>query len=382
MKHLIFDSVGGASGNMILGVLAGLGADLENIECVLRQAMPDEDFEIRQKDHLSWGMTGKQLEVKIRKDSLEERGLHTIRHIIETAEMPERAKILAEKTFLRLAEAEAKIHGKSPEHIHFHEVGAVDSIVDILGSCMALVQLGIDRVSFGPLPEGTGTFQCRHGIYPLPAPATLELLQGCEIVKTEEPFEMVTPTGAALLTTWGSQEKISGRVLRSSAAFGTRELKGRPNVLRGTLLDACAADGMDSCVLLETNLDDISPEILGAACDTLRENGALDVWTVSAQMKKNRSGFVLSVLIREEDRMRMAELLFRVTGTFGIRVRRVERMILEREFITKHTVYGNVRIKQGKLNGEIITAKPELEECRTLAAANNIPLPEFIRQLR
>ena len=381
MRHIAFDSVGGASGDMLFGALVGLGADAGKIESVLREAMPGEDFRIHVGTKSGYGMSGVKLDVEILRDSADERGLHAIEHIIDSAAMEPRAKELARTAFHRLAEAEGKVHGKSAHHVHFHEVGAVDSIVDILGSCMALVELGVDSISFGVLPEGRGTFQCRHGIYPIPAPATLELLSGCRIERTDEPFEMVTPTGAVLLTTWKRDEEFTGTVIASSVAFGTRELKARPNVLRATLLESGSASS-DTCTLFETNLDDLSPELLSHACEKLMAQGALDVWVVPAVMKKSRPGHVLSVLVRNEDAKRFPELIFSETGTFGIRIRKVERAVLERTVESCVTEFGEIRFKSGFYNGKIVSFKPEYEDCKAAAERHGISLNELYRRLK
>lgn len=381
MRHIAFDSVGGASGDMLFGALVGLGADAGRIEEVLRRAMPEEEFRIHTGTKSGYGMSGVKLDVEILRDSVDERGLHAIEHIIDSADMAPRAKELARTTFRRLAEAEGKVHGKSAHHVHFHEVGAVDSIVDILGSCMALVELGVDSISFGVLPEGRGTFQCRHGIYPIPAPATLELLAGCRIERTDEPFEMITPTGAALLTTWKRDESFSGTVKGSSVAFGTRELKARPNILRATLLES-GSNTADSCTLLETNLDDLSPELLSNACEKLMAQGALDVWVVPAVMKKSRPGHLLNVLVKNGDAKRFSALIFAETGTFGIRIRKVERAILERTVESCVTEFGEIRFKTGFYDGKIVSFKPEYEDCKAAAERYGISLNELYRRLK
>lgn len=389
MKELRFDSVGGAAGNMILGVLAGLGADLKPIGAILNEAIPGDSFAFQVQEVSDYGITGVHLEVEISESSGKERGLHEIQGIIESARMTPRAKSLARSVFERLAHAESHVHHCHTHQIHFHEVGAVDSIVDILGSCMAFDQLGIDRISFGVLPEGRGTFQCRHGIYPIPAPATLRLLQGIRVEQTDEPFEMITPTGAALLTTLpGGQNDSSaaGAVLTSACSFGTRKLKGRPNLLRGTLLalDQASLNAIESDIVvqLETNLDDVSGEIVGALVQDLLDAGALDVWTLPIQMKKQRPGVMLCALVRQADSQSMSTLIFRGCGTFGIRVRPVSRMMLERSEETIDTCYGSIRVKSGFLGGTLVTRKPEYEDCRSRAVEHGVSLSEVRKEVR
>lgn len=381
MKYLRFDSVGGAAGDMILASLAGLGADLKTIEKVLNEAIPEDEFVIETTPFSASGLNGLKLQVKITKSSGIERGLHEIGHIIDRAEMPARAKELAHKVFENLAEAEAQVHGCHTHHIHFHEVGAVDSIVDILGSCFALVQLGIDSITFGVLPEGTGTFRCRHGVYPIPAPATLRLLKGIRIQQTDEPFEMITPTGAALLTSFpGGQDRIfSGRVLAFSAAFGSRELTGRPNLLRATLLESAASSDWkeEVCCELETNLDDVTPELAGALSSKLFDLGALDVWLIPCTMKKQRSAFCLHIICKQENTDELCSLVFRESGTLGIRVNEKTRRILERDVVTAELSPGvQIRVKRAWMGGQVISAKPEYEDCLKVSRELDVPFAE------
>ena len=381
MKFIRFDSVGGAAGDMILAALAGLGADLKTIESVLRAAIPEDEFSIETSPFAASGLNGLKLNVNITKSSGIERGLHEIEHIIDRAQMPPRAKELAHKVFHRLAEAEAHIHGCHAHHIHFHEVGAVDSIVDILGSCFALVQLGVDSVTFGVLPEGTGTFHCRHGVYPIPAPATLRLLEGVQIQQTEEPFEMITPTGAALLTSFpgGQNLSLSGKVLASSSSFGSRVLKGRPNVLRATLLESgdSAAGKEELCCELETNLDDVTPELTGALSAKLFDLGALDVWLIPCTMKKQRSAVCLHVLCKPETSDALCRLIFRESGTLGIRVNEKKRRILEREIVVAELSPGvQVRVKRAWMDGQVVSEKPEYEDCLKVSRELDVPYAE------
>ena len=381
MKQIRFDSVGGAAGDMILAAMAGLGADLKLMERGLNDAIPEDEFVMETMPFSDYGMNGMKLDVKITKSSGIERGLEEIGKIIDRTPMPEKAKKLAHGVFHRLAHAEAEVHGCHAHHVHFHEVGAVDSIVDILGSCWAFEMLGADSISFGVLPEGTGTFRCRHGIYPIPAPATLRLLKDIEIKQTDEPFEMITPTGAALLTTLpGGQNKgVSGKIVSSALSFGSRKLNGRPNVLRATLVESAesGAWATEPCIELETNLDDVTPEAAGALSAKLFEGGARDVWMIPAVMKKQRPGYVLHVLCFESDLDRFSELVFRETGTLGVRVNRTERRILERDMVVVNLPCGaEVRVKRAFLDGRTISAKPEYEDCRKVSDEYGIPYRE------
>jgi len=379
MKSVKFDSVGGASGDMILGCLAALGAPLDKISFALEEALPEESFKISLKPHSSHGLSGFRLEVEVLKDSVHERGLHEIEHVIEKAKLPEAVKALATQVFRALGNAEAKVHGCDAHHIHFHEVGAVDSIVDIVGACYALHLLDVRGISFGPLPEGQGTFKCRHGIYPIPAPATAELLKGVDVRFTDEPFEMVTPTGAALLTSL-PQAKASGKAVSSVFAFGSRKLNGRPNALRATLMEESgeSLEADQPCLLLETNIDDLSPEIAGSLFDRLLSEGALDVWTSPIFMKKQRQGLLLSALCRPDAKAKLERTLFEETGTFGIRCSSLTRSELSRKKSKVETKFGPVSIKTGSLNGEAVSLKPEYEDCLEIAKRLKVPLKEVV----
>jgi uncharacterized protein (TIGR00299 family) protein len=305
------------------------------------------------------------------------RNLDDIEKMINTSKLSPFVRERALNVFRRLAKAEAKAHGVKPSKIHFHEVGAMDSIVDIIGSCLALEQIGAERVAVGPLPLGCGTIKCAHGILPSPAPATVELLKGFAISQTDEPFELVTPTGAALLTTWKNAETApaGAKILRTGYGFGHFKLNLRPNLLRATLLD-CEKPEKNSgqCLVLECNLDDMTPELIGSLFSRLLEEGALDVFITPVQMKKNRPGAMLTILCSPDKRDKMFDLIFRESTTFGVREHDVRRTVLPRHFETVKTPYGNVRVKIGLWKGKEITRAPEYEDCRKLAEKANVPV--------
>lgn len=287
--------------------------------------------------------------------------------------------------FHRIAVAEGKIHGLPAEEVHFHEVGAVDSIVDIVGACVALELLGKPRVLSGSVVEGTGWIQCAHGRFPIPAPATLAILgaRGVAITQCDEPQELVTPTGAALLAQLVERFGPMHGLVAEKIGFGlgTRDNKTRPNVLRailGTTTEAAPAHDWqtDTVAVLETNLDDINPEILGNFVERAMAAGALDVFYTPIQMKKNRPAILLSVLCAEAEADKFTEMILRETSTFGIRRTLAERRKLAREFIEVKTAFGKVQTKIGKLDGKIVHAAPEFEACRRLAEAAKVPLQQ------
>jgi uncharacterized protein (TIGR00299 family) protein len=313
------------------------------------------------------------------------RNFSQIKELISHSSLSSWVKEKAIAVFQRIAVAEGKIHGLPPEQVHFHEVGAVDSIVDIAGVCIGLEMLGKPRVLASPVVEGTGFINCAHGRFPIPAPATLTILgaRGIAISQCEEPQELVTPTGAALLAefveSFGPMRELV--VTRIGFGLGTRDNRTRPNVLRAILGEAAAAGAthdwqMDRIAVLETNLDDINAEILGHFVERALSAGALDVFHTPIQMKKNRPGVLLSVLCAEGDADKFTELMLKETTAFGVRRHTAERRKLKREFMQVKTPHGEVTVKIGKLDGKVVQAAPEFESCRKVAEAAKVPIKE------
>lgn len=385
MNMLRFDSVGGASGNMILGALIDLGVPVEGLKEVLG-TLPFGDFSLVVEPASSHGLHGQRVRVLAddppagppgEQAHAHGRHLSDVEQIIDRGHLPAAVRDQAAAVFRRLAEAEAAVHGTTPERVHFHEVGAIDSIIDVVGCCWALHALDVEAIWIGALPVGQGTHRCAHGVMPLPVPATVELLrERIPMQPTDESCELVTPTGAALLSTWPRADRAEGVVRRSGCGFGTRTLAGRPNLIRATLLEPAiqVPPGTDRCTVLECNLDDTTPEIVGALCEQLMQRGALDVFSTSALMKKQRPGILLTVLCRPEDRDAFVETLFRESTTFGIRCRETERLILDRSESTVTTRYGTIRLKTGTWRGECITVSPELDDCRRAATEHGVPV--------
>ena len=304
-----------------------------------------------------------------------------IRTLIAKSELSDWVKQKSIAVFHRIAVAEGKIHGKPPEQVHFHEVGAVDSIVDIVAACICLELLGKPSVQSARVVEGSGWIDCAHGRFPIPAPATLEILsaRGVPVQQCEESHELVTPTGAALLAelaeNFGPMTGLAPTKI--GYGLGTRDNKTRPNVLRAILCENTSSTHdweIDTVTVLQTNLDDINAEILGRVMKTALKQGALDVFYTPIQMKKNRPGVLLSVLCAETDADRFTELLLRETSAFGVRRYTSERRKLQREFQSINTPHGQVAIKIGKLDGKVIQAAPEYESCKRLADQTGVPL--------
>jgi pyridinium-3,5-bisthiocarboxylic acid mononucleotide nickel chelatase len=308
-----------------------------------------------------------------------------IRELISRSPLSPWVKEKALAVFRRVAEAEGKIHGRKADDVHFHEVGALDSIVDIVGACLALETLGRPRVLAAPVVDGTGWVECAHGRFPVPTPATLEILgaRGVSVTQCEEPHELVTPTGAALLAefaeTFAPMHEL--RPTRIGYGIGSRQNRTRPNVLRAVLGESTGAPGgptpgweTDTVAVCETNLDDVSPEILGHFMERALAAGALDVFHTPIQMKKSRPGVLLSVLCPPEEADRFSELILRNTSAFGVRRHLAERRKLAREFRTVETPFGAVTVKLGLLDGQVVQAAPEFESCRARAESAAVPL--------
>jgi uncharacterized protein (TIGR00299 family) protein len=316
------------------------------------------------------------------------RSFSEIRALIAGSELSDFVKQHATSIFQRIGKAESKIHGASIEEVQFHEVGALDSIVDIVLSCVGFEALEVERIYFSSLVEGQGTFRSSHGDYPLPGPATLEILQGIPIRQANIPFELITPTGAAIVAEFHHAVGVlpEMRPVKIGYGLGTRDLPGRPNVLRAVLghLEASQATPFDALSLaqgnaerivqLETNIDDLSPEILGAVQDRLFQAGALDVFFTPIQMKKSRPATMLSVLCQRSAIEQIQEIIFAETSTFGIRYQEMDRKILDRELVEVETSAGQIQIKIGRSGTRILQVAPEFESCLTAARLSGHPL--------
>ncbi len=374
-----FDSVGGASGDMILSAFLDLGVNVDELISTVKQ-LDIEHFELVPRKVEQNGLHGTGIDVKIDHQGHHHnhRTFEDIKDLLEKSGIDSKIKDTSLQVFRKLAEAEASVHDTTPEKVTFHEVGATDSIIDIVGSCFCLVSLKIEMVTVGPLPVGRGTIQAAHGLLPVPVPATALLLRNHEIIQTEENTELVTPTGAALLSTWEKLLPSAAPALsisKTGHGFGSKKLSARPNVLRISLLTASKNEHEPSdCIVLESNIDDTIPELLGSLASRLFEAGALDVFFTSAQMKKQRPGTLLSVLVRPADAAVIKELIFRETTTFGIREYEVSRTTLARRTHAVQTRYGPVKIKIGTLCGEDVTWSPEYEDCARIAGEQQTPV--------
>ncbi len=415
MKIAYFDCFSGVSGDMTLGALlacAGFGTerggDIEQRFRTQLDALGVPGYELNIQTVKREGITAVDVDVTLIEDEQGHgRHLSAIADILSASRLSETVKSRALAVFTRLADAEAKIHGTSREEIHFHEVGAVDAIVDIVGSCILLEMLGVEQVATSPFPCGTGTIWCQHGIMPVPAPATMELFAGFPIYSVDIRGELVTPTGAALITTL-ADPKTAGRmpamrIEASGYGSGKKQFKrDMPNLLRILIGESVDTSGLTSynqrarwetqqgnptsdhgqsadatpqvVSILETNLDDASPETYDLLMERAFAAGALDVFFTPIQMKKNRPAHLVTLLGPPEQEEILAHLLMRETGTFGVRVREQRRYTLQRSWETAKTPYGEIRLKIGKLGEEIIAESPEYDDCRAAAKAHDVPL--------
>jgi len=387
MTVLYADCSTGASGDMLLAALLDLLPSPDPLLAGLR-SLPLPDWRLETSLVRRRGITGRH--VQIHAAAASERHLTDILELLARSELPAAVQDRAESVFRRLAAAEGRIHGLPPEQIHFHEVGAVDAIIDIVGVVLGLHLLAVEHLYFSPLPFGRGTISCQHGLLPNPAPATLELLTGTTLYPSPLEGELVTPTGAALLSTLGRPAVAMPPLQLTAIGYGagSREL-AQPNILRlwlGTgpaAPPAIASAETEPVGLLETMLDDINPEWLPYFREQAEAAGALDLWWYPVTGKKGRTGFALSVLVPESRLPELAPLLFAETTTLGVRWRREQRLCLERRQLVVHTPLGPILAKQSRLPAgppgsppREWRTKPEYESCRSVARQHGLPLPE------
>lgn len=379
MKVAYFDCFSGAGGDMIVASLIDAGADASALRERLA-SLSVEGYSLTIESVNKQGFAATRFSVPLDQEARQpHRHLSDIISILDKSSLPATARNKAARIFERLANAEAKVHGVPVEKVHFHEAGAVDAIIDVVGAVLALELLGIERVICSPIPTGSGTITCDHGVMPVPAPATVELLKGVPLARCAREGELITPTAAAVLTTLAAEFGPIPSMTVDSVGYGagTRDGGELPNLLR-VLVGRLTGEGEgDEIAVLETNLDDASPELVGHCLERLLDAGALDVYTVPIQMKKSRSGVVLTVLCRYQQVPVMERILFAETTTFGVRRHNVHRACLTHRHETVATAYGELRIKIGERDG-IVTASPEYEDCKAAAHEHDVPLREVM----
>jgi uncharacterized protein (TIGR00299 family) protein len=365
---LYVDCVAGVAGDMLLGALVDAGADADRVRAGL-DGLGLAGLRVEFEEVERGGLRGTRAHVLARPEDGHRRW-RDVRELLERAELPERARRRALDAFARLARAEGRIHGVPAEEVHFHEVGALDAIADVCGVMLALEELGVESVACSPLPAPRGWVDAAHGPLPLPAPAVLELLRGAPLHGVELAVELVTPTGAALVASLaeGFGPLPPMRLERVGYGAGKRDLAGLPNVVR-VLAGAPLREGAAPRVsLVETNLDDLSPELVPDAAEAAFRAGALDVWTTPVVMKKGRPGLVLSALARPSHEEDVARAMLRSTSSFGVRTTSLRRWELERDWTTVRVGEEDVRVKVGRLEGERPVLAPEHDDCARVAA--------------
>lgn len=393
MKIAYFHCFAGAAGDMILGALLDAGLPWEDLQADLA-LLPCRGFRLEQERVTRQGIRGTKFRVVVQ-DRETHRRLSDIAELLTASALPAAVREKSFLIFSRLAEAEARVHGTTVEEVIFHEVGAIDAIVDVVGAVAGLRRLGIEAAYSSPLNVGGGFSRSAHGVIPVPGPATLELLKGVPVYSWGAEKELLTPTGAAILTTccsaFGDMPPLT--VLGSGYGAGDRDL-AIPNLLRLTIGEtggetgaesgAELEDGIgrDSALMLEANIDDMNPELYDHLMSSLLAAGAMDVFLQTIQMKKNRPAVTLCVLMRPEDLAGFRRQIFAETTTLGVRVYPVTKYMLDREIVTLETSLGEARVKLGRQGGEICTMSPEYEDCRRLAQEHKLPLKEVYEVVR
>jgi uncharacterized protein (TIGR00299 family) protein len=404
VKLLYFDCFAGAAGDMVLGALIDAGVKLEEVRralgslaispttvwtervtrtgisatkfCVRGEHAPLDHAHDHERDH-----EGHHRQSNVHTHPHEEkhhhvhRSLSDINRLIDGSALSRTGKDRAKELFNRLGEAEAAIHGTPIDQVHLHEVGALDSIIDIVGTVFAMESIGAARVVASPLNVGSGSVHSAHGVYPVPAPATARLLKNAPIYVGPQKVEMVTPTGALLVTGYAQEfgPVPAMRVAQIGYGAGNRDFADTPNVLRVLVGESDASTSSHTIVVIEAEIDDMNPQIFGVLMDRLLAQGALDVFYTPIQMKKNRPGTLLSVIAAPEAREALTATIFRETTTIGVRYRDMTRECLDRRTVTVTTSIGDVRIKVAARNGQVLNASPEFDDCVRLGAEHDVP---------
>lgn len=410
MKILYYDCFCGISGDMNLGALIDLGVDKDYLINELVKLNLNDEFKLEIKKDLKKGISGTKVDVILTNDNPHDhhdhhghdhhshhgvqRSLADIEKIIQASSLSDRVKDLSLAMFNRVGQAEAKVHGKPLYEVHFHEVGATDSIIDFVGAAVCLDYLKVDKIMASPVQLGGGFTKCAHGIIPIPAPATLEILLGIPIKGGLVPFETTTPTGAAILAANVQvfTDKMNFWIEKTGYGIGHRELE-IPNVLRVYLGEEFKSElkseagrednseEREEQYLIETNIDDMNPEFYGYIEEKLFARGALDVYKTPIIMKKSRPAIKLSILIKAKHEREILDIIFKETTALGIRKFQVEKIMLQRSFRKVRTQYGEVTIKNSYYQGKLVKYKPEYDDCKKIAMANNLPITQVYREV-
>jgi len=382
MKIAYFDCFSGISGDMTVGALLDAGLKIEILEKELKK-LGLSGYQLEANKVVKKGISATQFKVKIEEEGVERR-FKDILTILEKSKLDEEIKEQTKKIFFNIAQAESKIHQKDIDKIHFHEIGGLDSIIDITSAVIGMKALGIEEIYSSALPVGKGFVKCAHGVIPVPAPATLELLKNIPTYSGGIKSEMITPTGAAIIGTLAKSfgERPLMKIERTGYGAGEKEFI-IPNLLRVSIGEKILKDEnlkdayiSDEAMLIETNIDDMNPEFYDYIMDKLFTQGALDVFLTPIQMKKNRPAHIFSIVAYEQDLKEILEVLFSESTTLGVRIREIKRLRLDQQNFIAETKYGKIRVKVAMFKGEIKNIAPEYEDCKKVAKQHQIPLKE------
>jgi len=380
MKIAYFDCFSGASGDMILGALIDAGCSQKKLNEELNK-LSLGNYESDAKKVIRSAITGTKFDVLIKEGAINDehhrkRTLKDISGLISESSLSKSVKRDSIRIFENLANAEAKVHNTLPEEVHFHEVGAIDSIVDIVGAVIAFHDLKIENIYFSPIRTGTGFVKCQHGQFPIPAPATVELLKGYHVIGTNIQHELTTPTGAAILTTLGVNVEMCPEItlLQIGYGAGSHEIPQIPNLLRVMIGETITVSEQDEVWMVETNIDDMPGEHFGYLLEKILDVGALDGYITPVQMKKSRPGILISIIVDDMHLSKVEKIMFEQSTTFGIRKYRASRKKLHRKLVDVETEFGTIKVKIGMLNGSIKNITPEHDDCRKIAEERGIPL--------
>lgn len=388
MKIAYFDCFSGISGDMTVGALLDAGLKIETLEKELKK-LGLSGYQLEVNKVTKKGISATKFKVKIKEEGVERR-FKDILTILEESKLDEEIKKETKKIFFNIAKAESKIHQKDIDKIHFHEIGGLDSIIDITSAVIGIKTLGIDEIYSSALPVGKGFVKCAHGVIPVPAPATLELLKNIPTYSGGIESEMITPTGAAIISTLAKSfgKRPLMKIERIGYGAGEKEFT-IPNLLRvcigeKTLKDENLKDDYvsDEVVLIETNIDDMNPEFYDYIMEKLFSQGALDVFLTPIQMKKNRPAHMLSIIVYEQNLKEILEVLFSESTTLGVRVREIKRLRLNQQNFMAETKYGKIKVKVGMFKGEIKNIAPEYEDCKKMAKQHQVPLKEVYEEVK
>lgn len=376
MRIGYFDCFSGISGDMILGALVGAGVSIESLSAEL-QKLNISGYKLESQSVTKHGIAGTKVDVVIETER-QFNQVSDIQDLINKSKINDQVKQTSIKVFQRLADAEAKVHGTTSEYVHFHEVGALDAIIDVVGSIIGLNLLEIEEIYASKLNLGIGFVKTQHGMMPVPAPATMELVKGLPVYNRGIERELVTPTGAAIITTisthFGEMPAMETQFIGYGA--GDQDIPEIPNLLRLVIGETHEIKQDETIAVIETNIDDLNPQIYGYLMDKLFAAGALDVYYTPIQMKKNRPGILVTILTNPANVDKISEIVFAETTTFGVRINQMQRQTLDRELITVQTQYGPIKVKVGKRNGKIVSFSPEYQDCMLAAEKYFVPIKD------